>query len=126
MVVAMLIYIALLSIIASVETHKSAGWRSGAAFILPFPIVPVAVFINPSGSILPIACGALFLGWTVASSLELFRPTPRIGKAVLGWLAGICLADAFVLALLGATPLILIALGCFAITVAGHRLIMGT
>ena len=75
---------------------------------------------------LPISTGLLALGWLIVTSLNLFRSPPKVGHTVLGWLAGICLIDAFFLALLGQPLLILIAIGCFILTLLGHRFIMGT
>jgi hypothetical protein len=44
---------------------------------------------------------------------------------VHGWLAGICLIDAWFLALLDEPWLVVACLVCFIITVLGHRRIMG-
>ena len=51
---------------------------------------------------------------------------PRMRPAVMGWLSGICLADAYFLTLLDTPVLAVIAAACFVLTAIGHRHILGT
>ena len=71
---------------------------------------------------LSIVLHLVFLGWIVATIPYLLRK--QIGPAVLRLLAGICLLDA---STLSARPtLVVLALGCFALTRRWHRHIPGT
>ena len=53
------------------------------------------------------------------------RP-PRVGAAVMAWLAGVCLVDATFLLHVGHWPAALGAVACFALTRWGHRHILGS
>jgi hypothetical protein len=64
--------------------------------------------------------------WLIRSARLVWQSPPKVIPAVLGWLAGISLLDAFFLTFTPFPWLSLIALACFAVTVWGHRRIAGT
>jgi hypothetical protein len=62
-------------------------------------------------------------GWTVRT----LREDGRIPAAVMRWLAGICLFDAGLLAILGASPLMVVAaVAAFGLTRRAQRRIAGS
>ena len=61
----------------------------------------------------------------IAARFVLLRP-PLTRQAVMAWLAGICLIDAFFLMLLDQSAMALLAGACFGLTLAAHRFIAGT
>jgi hypothetical protein len=65
----------------------------------------------------------LWLSWAARAVLA----APADPKAaILRWISGMCLVDAFFLTLLGQAAAALAALACFAFTVLSHRRISGT
>ena len=55
-----------------------------------------------------------------------FAKPPKTMEAVLTWISGMCLVDAYFLTLLNRLDFALIALACTALTAWGHRRILGT
>lgn len=127
-VLAILLYIAMVTIIARFETSQSIGILKFLTIILPLPVLAVAGLIYPwpgtPGFI--IFCGVGVTYWLEKSFGIIFSEQPRIGMAVLTWIAGICLIDAYFLALLDETNLMIVAFGFFLITIVGHQFIKGT
>lgn len=125
--IALMLYIILLTIIARVESKTQPGRRVRLAYLLPLPVLVLFLFLPPGPVAWPLLSAFLMVAWLVASSaFHLNRTPPRIGGAVQGWLAGLCLIDAHVLALLDQPILMGIALFGFVLTLIGHRFIMGT
>lgn len=122
MALAVFVYTVLLTLAARRE--DIAGARIGGlwAWAVPVPYLCVAcVFF---GALWTSFVGVAFVVWSIRSA-RLAR-AGRIPDAVSGWIAGICLADAFVLMLLNRLDLAGIALACWLITVVGQKWIAGT
>jgi len=131
---AMTAYISVLTLLARREHLPDVRVRRAMVIAMPV-IILLPAFVPGLAAVPPIAgssSAALALGafaailWTVRSGRYATRTPPRMREAVLGWLAGISLADAFFLALLDRPGLALGAVACFALTILGHRRILGT
>jgi len=127
-VISIVAYIALLTFVARREDDGSVGWRARLSVLMPLPIVAPAWVIAREQDFSGFAYITLllFAVWMLRSCWLLLRKTPDVRGAVMGWLSGICLFDASLLALNGNDSLALVALGCFAITALAHRCIPGT
>jgi hypothetical protein len=121
------VYTALFSIVARGEAGgKSVRWP---AIVIPFLLLPFTLPALqrgmgrqwPHGWVLT-ACVAFSL-WT---SVAAVRMPHRLVPAVLMWLSGICLFDAWVLTTTGNAWWVSGALVCFGLTVWSHRRILGT
>jgi len=66
------------------------------------------------------------VGWLAWTAWQVFRSPPRIMQAMPAWLAGMCLLDAYILALLNQPVPAGLALACFVLTRLGQRRIAGT
>jgi hypothetical protein len=118
-------YTVLITVVARAETKASVGGRRWLALLmLVVAVAPAAVVWPPTG-LTPVGIAAVG-AWLAVSARHAFARPPRTGLAVMGWLAGMCLVDALYLLVLGRPGLALIAAGCFALTVLGHRRILGS
>ncbi|MCZ6834820.1 MAG: UbiA family prenyltransferase [Planctomycetota bacterium] len=125
--IAILLYIVLLTLIARVEAKKQPGRRVWLAYLLPLPVVCMFLFLPSTQLMMPLLSGLVLVAWlTLSSAHHLNANPPRIGGAVQGWLAGICLVDAHILALLDQPLMMGLCFICFILTLIGHRFIMGT
>lgn len=119
-------YIIGLTVIAQKEVQGGLGFRRWLAvgmMGLPFLVLLAYKTEHPLWTL---ATGiALFL-WLARSARFIRMEPPKVVPAVLGWLAGISLIDAFFLTFTLRPELSLVAFGCFAATVWGHRKIAGT
>jgi len=122
------LYIILLTFVARREDGKSPGVRAWLSVLMPVTIVaPMIVLMQDSTpTAWAMASLAIFTLWMARSCWFLLRKSPDIRGAVMGWLSGICLFDAALLALNGSNDLSFFAMGCFALTVLAHRFVPGT
>jgi hypothetical protein len=88
-------------------------------------LAPIAV-LRPDTWIWTVVSAILVMVWLLNVSRHALARPPRLGQAVPGWLAGICLLDGLYLALLDEPGLGGAALGCFIVTTVAHRRILGT
>lgn len=102
---------------------KGRGWF--AALVLVAGPAAWAVVPAPDWR-WAVAVGAVLVGWSAAAALHLVGDPPRVSQAVRGWLAGICLLDAYFLVLVGWPRAAWAAAGCFGLTVLGQRRVAGT
>ena len=124
--VAIAAYIALVSVVARVETGTTLdGRRWMGLALVAVAMAPIAV-IRPDTWTWTIVAALVVTTWLLAVSRHALARPPRIRLAVPGWLAGICLLDGLYLALLDEPGLAAAALGCFVVTTAAHRRILGT
>ncbi|MHC5001833.1 MAG: UbiA family prenyltransferase [Planctomycetota bacterium] len=123
---AMTAYIVALSVVARREMAPSPGRRLWPTLVLPLIVLAPAAVLRPTTWLGPAVVAAAVVAWLSFASARLLGEPPRVGAAVLGWLAGICLADALWLTLLD-QPIAATAAGaCFVLTVVAHRRIAGT
>ena len=120
------LYIIVLTLIAQKEANGPLGYRRYLAIaIIAIPFLAyftTAHFLDKSF----LAPSLLLLVWLIRSARHIWSTPPKVVPAILGWLSGISLLDAFFLALLNQPELSLIAVFCFFTTVLGHRRILGT
>jgi len=127
-ITSILVYIALLTFVARREDDGTVGWRAKLCVLMPLTIVaPAWVLAREQGfSGLAYVTLSLFVIWMTRSCWLLLRKSPDVRGAVMGWLSGICLFDAALLALNQNDTLSFVALGCFALTALAHRFVPGT
>lgn len=123
---AITIYISILTIIAQTETAKSFGLRKWLAIALPIVALAPAIVIHPNSWPLSAIAVTFVIFWLLLALRNTITTPPRMKNAILGYLSGICLIDAFYLTLLDQPTLALTALACFGLTAIGHRYILGT
>lgn len=127
---AITIYITIVTIIAQNETEsetaKSFGLRKWLAIALPVVAFAPALAIQPNFWPMSAIAATFLICWLILALRNTITTPPRMKNAILGWLSGICLLDAFYLALLDQPILALVAMACFGLTAIGHRYILGT
>lgn len=120
------VYIVAITVIARGETEDRIGHRKWLAVVMPVMLLAMFAIVRPLDWKAP-ALGAFILSlWLAQPVRYVFSRPPQTMKAILTWLSGICLIDAYILTLLGTLPMAMIACGCFVLTAWGHRKIMGT
>ena len=119
-------YVIAFTIIARGEAGAQAGRRRWLSITLPLVVLAPAAITRPETWLWSIAGGLMTIAWLLAAARRVLGQPARIKPAVLMWLSGICLVDAFYLTLLEEPVAALIALGCFGLTAVGHRYILGT
>jgi 4-hydroxybenzoate polyprenyltransferase len=128
--IAITFYVAIVTFIARGESGAPSAATINISRRLAMLIVLIAV--APSIVIFPDHVGPLIvsvlalIGWLVLLQRHLLQTPPRIKPAIMGWLAGICLLDAFYLTLLDQPLFAAIAGACFVVTILAHRAIAGT
>lgn len=120
------LYIVGLTIVAQKEVSGGLGYRRGLAVAMIFLPFLAFVLVPPRDIVWTVPAGFILVIWLARSAQFLRMDPPKVVPAVLGWLAGISLLDAFFLTLTPRPELALAALACFAATVVGHRRIAGT
>lgn len=129
--IAMTAYIAVMTFIARSEAAEDASGmtvmlRRRLAILLPGIAFVPALAVVPGGWGAAIVAGLVMLGWLVAAQRHLLVGQARVKEAVLSYIAGICLIDAFYLTLLERNELAVVAGICFVVTLLGHRRVSGT
>lgn len=118
-------YIIVLTLVARKEASGALGARKWLVFLLfAIPAIPLFRTTFAPEWTIPMAC--ILYCWLIRSAHFIRQSPPKVVPAVLGWLAGISLLDAFFLTFTPFPWLSLVALACFAVTVWGHRRIAGT
>jgi 4-hydroxybenzoate polyprenyltransferase len=123
---ALTLYTMMLTLVARVENEQQMGRTRWLGIGILVVALAMLLIRQPRPLIWGILSGSLLLIWLVRAAESLFQRPPKIKQAVLGWLAGFCLLDAFYLTLLNRPDLAWAALACFAVTLLGHRRILGT
>jgi hypothetical protein len=109
------------------DEHRRAGKRRGWFVALVLVAGPAAWAVVPASDWRwALAAGAVLVGWSAAAARHLVGDPLRVHLAVRGWLAGICLLDAYFLLLMGWPRAAWAAAGCFGLTVLGQRRVAGT
>lgn len=118
------VYTALLTIIGRCE-HEAKAKR---AWLVPLmaisPIIPLIMYGNPHEIwwIMLI----VFLVWLSMSWKNFRQPNINITDGMHKLLAGFCLLDCLLIALIGEISIMIVSLICFILTVAAHRKVIGT
>lgn len=126
-------YIAALTLLARREVGTPARARTRAMLAwlcVVLPILGGLGFAISRGldplSPAALAASAVMALWLGRSARLATADRPAMIRPILGLLGGICLIDAWFLALLGGTALAGMALGFFGLTLLAHRRILGT
>jgi 4-hydroxybenzoate polyprenyltransferase len=119
-------YTIAITLIAMGETRQQIGRRRWVALVLPPIVLMPALTARPESWTWSVVAGLAVTGWLSWTTRHVFARPPRTVRAVLNWLSGMCLVDAFFLTLLGHAKLACVAVACFVITAGGHRRIPGT
>lgn len=118
------LYTVLLTLAARKEDDVSARVARPLAFALPLPVLVLPLFYHPLPSPWVGTAGGAFIATTILAAMHARRGSVR--TAVHLWLASFCLADAYILTILG-RPTLAIACGlCFLLTLIAHRFVPGT
>ncbi len=115
-----------ITIIARAETGDSVDARRWLAPAMPLLVLGAALVVQPARWTWTVIAAVIMTAWLARAASFVLRTPPRTIAAVLSWLSGMCLVDAFFLTLLARPDLSLLALACFAATAWGHRRILGT
>ena len=123
---AMTCYIVILTLAARREHMQRVTFHR--ALIVALSVLPVlpAFILAAAWPWITAGASVAFIIWTLHSAQQIHRQPPNVRGAIHGWLAGICLIDAWSLLLLGGWSMSLVALACFAVTLAAHRIVSGT
>ena len=124
--IALGLYIVGITIIARGEVEDRIDQRKWLAIVMPLLVLSMFAIVRPAELAAPAIAGFLLSLWLALPIRFVLARPPKTIKAVLTWLSGICLVDAYFLTLLGAPMLAAIAGGCFVLTAWGHRKIVGT
>ncbi len=124
---AMAIYIALVTALARRE-HAPDARRIPTWALAALPVVTLlpALVVPPAHPDRAVAVGLFVVLWLGRSALLIRARPPRAQAAVMGWLSGICLVDAYSLTLLDERAMAFVSIGLFVLTWLGHRRIAGT
>lgn len=120
------IYLSIVTLIARSEVAPTTGARGLLSVTLPFIALAPAALVHSGTWVRPAATALVALAWLVLAARHALARPPRTKNAILNWLSGICLIDAFYLTLLDQPTFAVAALGCFVLTAIGHRYILGT
>lgn len=118
------VYTILLTLAARREDQRGARVSFSLAWLVPLPFLAASIAYPAERLLWTSFAGAAFFAWCVVSARHAARG--EIREAVLGWLSGFCLADAFLLCLVGRLELAPLALIAWLATAASHRFISGT
>jgi len=126
MALALGLYIVGITVIARGEMEGRIDERKWLAVAMPVVVLVMVGVIRPIDWRWTALAAFVLSMWLAQAIRYVFERPPKTIKAVLTWLSGICLVDAYFLCLLDAPWLALIAAGCFALTAWGHRKLLGT
>jgi 4-hydroxybenzoate polyprenyltransferase len=123
---ALTIYTILFTNIARSETQQQLDRRKWLSIVIPLIVLAPAVVRWPSHWWWAIVAASAALAWLSRAVSHVFASPPHTRQAVMTWLSGFCLIDAYYLTLLDVPRVALVAAIAFALTVIGHRRIAGT
>jgi 4-hydroxybenzoate polyprenyltransferase len=120
------LYTVVITVVARSENEAKIGKRRFLATVMPYSVLSPILLVDSDTWVLPIILAFGFFLWNRRAVAAVWDHPPRTKEAVLTWLSGMCLVDAFLLSVLGRPIFSILALGAFALTALGHRRIMGT
>jgi len=121
------LYTASMTAIAQTQNNPRLSPRRWLAVLMLVVVVLAWIPAQPSGDLLwagVVGCSMFF--WLGRAAGFVFCAPPKVHHAVSRWLSGMCLVDAYFLALLGCPVASSVALACFLITHYAHQHISGT
>jgi hypothetical protein len=119
-------YILSITIVARMENRSIVDWRKWLSIAMPLALFAILFFQRPthvrpaSMAVVALAACMFTACWFV------FIKPPLIKLAVLTWLSGICIVDAWFLTVLDQPMLAIIPGICSIITMYGYKRISGT
>ena len=119
------LYIAFMSLVARSENRQQIDnrrWLSIAIMLL----VPAAFTLSLPTTIYPCLVAVILLIFLSKAAMFILSETPQVKRAVMTWLACICLLDSLFLAIIAGPLPAGIAILCFVIVTMSHRRIKGT
>ena len=121
------VYTIAITIVSRSEVSNVLDLRKWLAVLMPIGVLAMVGVLKPAKMEWWIAAAAFAVSLWLARAVKfVFAKPPRTVPAILTWLSGMCLIDAYFLTLLGYPIAALIAGACFALTAWGHRKILGT
>jgi 4-hydroxybenzoate polyprenyltransferase len=120
------LYTVAITVVARSENIRRLDARRWLAVALPPVVLAAAFVVQPREFATAGAAGLLLLLWLARAARAVFAKPPDTKAAIQSWISGMCLMDAFFLALLQQPLAALAALLCFGLTVYSHRHIAGT
>ncbi len=119
------LYIALLTLVARSENKQQIDKRRWLSIAIMF-LAPVVFAISLPTTIYPCIIALILLTILSRAAMFVFSEPPRTKRAVLTWLASICLLDCLFLAVLASPGSAVLAGLCFVAVTFSHRKIGGT
>jgi 4-hydroxybenzoate polyprenyltransferase len=120
------LYTVVITVVARSENIRMLDARRWLALALPPVVLANAWVVQPQQYVAAAAAGLLLVLWLGRAARAVLVTPPNTKSAILLWISGMCLVDAFFLALLEQPLAALLALLCFGLTVYSHRHIAGT
>ena len=120
------LYTVAITVVARSENVRLLDARRWLAVALPPLVLAAALVIQPRQYLAPGAVGLVLLIWLGRAARAVLTTPPDTRAAIQLWISGMCLIDAFFLALLQQPLAAIVALVCFGLTVYSHRHIAGT
>ncbi len=122
-------YTTVVTLLSQKEVGAPGVGRRVLSLVPPLLALPALIVINghERETFTLSVAGLAMLAWLTRAPMFVLDDPPRMKAAILTLLSGMCLVDAFFLAALGAPMMaLLLAAGCFVLTVLLHRRISGT
>jgi 4-hydroxybenzoate polyprenyltransferase len=120
------LYTVLITVVARAENARALDARRWLAMALPPLILSAVLVVRPEQLLGPIIAAFVLVLWLGRAARAVLKTPPDPKAAILCWISGMCLIDAFSLTLLEQPAAAFAALACFALTVFSHRRISGT
>lgn len=112
--------------VARLEDQSRLDIRKWLSIAMPVALFAILFFVRPSRPVYAVVAAIGLAYWMFTACRFVFAKPPKIKHAVLTWLSGMCLVDAWFLTVLDQPMLAIIAGICFIVTVYGHKRISGT
>ena len=123
------LYVAAVTYLARRENDAVVGHRALLAWTLPVLVAMGVLSVAPNTLtmvVMTAIIGLAMLLWLGRCARLVAAQPPATKPAVMGWLAGLCLIDAYFLALMGRPAFAGAAILCFAATLLWQRRVMAT
>jgi len=125
---ALFCYTVAITVIARIEHRDRQDARKYLGLVMVSIALAPAVTLMPFARdpVTPLIAGTLLCLWLTGAAAMVMAPRPNTRRAVMAWIAGMCLLDMWFIVLLGRPLLAVLAGGCFVLTLLGHRRVSGT